>query len=140
MPQSRKRRDDEPVVFLVDRSLGRHQLPEAIRELGYEVHTLQTVYGEQRAQRMADEDWLRDAGRNGWTVLTKDERVRQRAVELDAVRLHKVKMFCLTSRSLTGQQQVERFVYNINRIIQASRKQPPWIYGVYDRQIRRLWP
>lgn len=57
---------DEP-EFLIDRSLGRKHLPAALADLGFVVHTLATVYGEDAAQRLDDETWLGDAGRNsGW--------------------------------------------------------------------------
>jgi len=36
------------------------------------------VYGDARAQRLRDEVWLRDAGKNGWIVLTKDDAIRRR--------------------------------------------------------------
>jgi hypothetical protein len=38
------RRSETPPEFFVDRSLGRHMVPEALRELGFVVHTMADVY------------------------------------------------------------------------------------------------
>ena len=46
----------------------------------------------------------------------------------------------LTNAQLRAAEQTERFVSNRHRIIQQSRKPGPYIYGVYDRGLRRLWP
>lgn len=59
----------------MDRSLGRHIVPDAIRARGHTVHTLWTVYGESE-QSLSDVEFLRDAGRNGWAVFTADMRIR----------------------------------------------------------------
>jgi hypothetical protein len=51
--------------FFVDRSLGK-SIVEGLRVEGLVVRSMSDVYGEKRAQRLSDEVWLRDAGRNGW--------------------------------------------------------------------------
>lgn len=40
------------------------------------------VYGERIGQGLADAEWLRDAGTQGWVVLIKDDRIRYRRVFL----------------------------------------------------------
>ncbi len=67
---------DEP-EFLIDRSLGRKHLAAALRELGFVVHTLASVYGEEEAQRLDDETWLGDAGKSSWVVFMKDDAIRR---------------------------------------------------------------
>lgn len=138
MPRSRTRPD--PPDFFIDRSLGRHLLPEALRQAGYTVHTLASVYGEGRAQRVSDEQWIALAGQKDWVVLTKDDAIRRRPVELAAVETHGVKMFCLTNAGLRGDEQRQRFVTNIHRIVQRSSKRGPWICGVYESRIAQIWP
>jgi hypothetical protein len=126
--------------FFIDRSLGRKHLAEALRELGFTVHTLSSVYGEKRGQAVRDEEWLRDAGANGWVVLMKDDKIRTRPAERDALANAGVRAFCLTNAQLRAVEQTERFTLNINRIVQRSRTPGPYIYGVYDDGLRRLWP
>ena len=41
---------------------------------------------------------------------------------------------------LRASEQSARFVGNIARIQRQAEKPGPYIYGVYDGYIRRLWP
>ncbi len=125
--------------FFVDRSLGK-SIVEALRDVGLTVHSMADVYGERRAQRLADEVWLRDAGENDWIVLTKDDAIRRRPAERDALTEAEVRAFCLTSAQLRGAEQIERFVNNRHRILRQARKAGPYIYGVYKNGLKRLWP
>jgi len=68
---------DPPPEFFVDRSLGK-SIVEGLRATGLTVRSMADVYGDARAQRLRDEVWLRDAGKNGWIVLTKDDAIRRR--------------------------------------------------------------
>lgn len=74
-----------PPEFFIDRSLGRYQLAKALRERGVAAHTMAEVYGEKAGQGLDDETWLADAGRNHWIVLMKDDRIRYRPAELQAL-------------------------------------------------------
>lgn len=137
---SPSRRRPEPPEFLVDRSLGRHRLPNALRDRGLVVHTLAEVYGERRSQRISDREWIERAGRENWVVLTKDDRIRYRRVEREAFVAANLRVFCLTSANLRGDEQIARFVSNVNRILQRSQKPGPYIYGVYRNRLERIWP
>lgn len=133
------RRTEQPPEFFVDRSLGK-SIVEALRATGLTVHSMADVYGEERAQRLRDEVWLRDAGRKDWIVLTKDDAIRRRPAERDALTDAAVKAFCLTTAQLRGAEQIERFVHNRHRILRQARKPGPYIYGVYEGGLKRLWP
>jgi hypothetical protein len=115
-------------------------LPDALHQAGFTTHTLASVYGEERAQVVSDEEWIALAGEHDWVVLTKDDAIRRREVELAAVEEHAVKVFCLTNAGLRGEEQRQRFLSNMNRIVQRSRKPGPWICGVYDGGIAKIWP
>jgi hypothetical protein len=134
------RREQPPPEFFIDRSLGRRHLAEALRALGLTVHTMALVYGERPAQEIADERWLRDVGAKGWIVLMKDDAIRRRPAELAALVDAGVRAFCLTNAQLRAAEQTERFVSNRHRIIQQARKPGPYIFGVYEDGIRRIWP
>ena len=136
----RSRTPPEPPQFFVDRSLGKHLIPESLRQAGYTVHTLASVYGEQGAQTVSDEEWIELAADRGWVVLTKDDRIRRRPAELRAVRAHAVRMFCLTNANLQGAEQLDRFLSNINRIVQRSQRPGPWICAVYEARVAQIWP
>lgn len=98
------------------------------------------VYGEERAQRLPDVEWLTDAGRRDWIVLTKDDRIRRRPAERDALMAASVRAFCLTNANLRGAEQTDRFVTNRDRILRQATKSGPYIYGVYADGLRRLLP
>jgi PIN like domain len=130
---------EQSVEFFIDRSLGK-SIAHGLRRVGLTVHTMASVYGERRAQRLADEVWLRDVGARGWVVLTKDDAIRRRPAERDALIDAGVRVFCLTTAQLRGEEQVERFAENRNRILARAREPGPYIYGVYSGRIARLWP
>jgi PIN like domain len=130
---------EQPPEFFVDRSLGR-SIVDGLRAAGLTVHSMADVYGEDRAQRLPDEVWLRDAGKRRWVVLTKDDAIRRRPAERDAMIDAAARVFCLTTAKLRGVQQTERFVHNRHRIIRQARKPGPYIYGVYEKGLKRLWP
>jgi hypothetical protein len=132
------RPDESPELF-VDRSLGK-SIVDGLRAAGLTVHSMADVYGEERAQRLPDETWLRDAGKNNWIVLTKDDAIRRRPAERDALTDAAVRVFCLTTAQLRGAEQTERFVQNRHRILRQARKPGPYIYGVYETGLKRLWP
>jgi len=132
-------RRDKPPEFFVDRSLGK-SIVVGLRSEGLIVHSMADVYGEDAAQLLADEVWLRDAGENGWIVLTKDDAIRRRPAEREALTDASVRVFCLTNRNLRGTEQTARFVSNRDRILRQAREPGPYIYGVYEHGLRRLWP
>jgi hypothetical protein len=138
--EQRSRQRTEPIEFFIDRSLGRKHLAEALQELGYTSHTMASVYGERAAQDLKDEQWLADVGQHGWVVLMKDDAIRRRPTERDALSAAGVRAFCLTNANLRASEQTARFVGNLQRIVRQARRRGPYIYGVYDGSIRRLWP
>lgn len=124
---SPRRPPRQPPEFFVDRSLGRYVVPEAIRAAGFVVHTLASVYGEAVGQELADEVWLGDAGQRGWVVLLKDDMIRRRPAERDALAAAHVRAFCLTNASMRGQDMAKRFTTNIHRIVQRAATPGPYI-------------
>lgn len=128
-----------PPELFIDRSLGRHAVPTALRTAGAIVHTMAEVYGEQVGQSLADEDWLSDVGERGWVVLLKDTKIRYRPAELDAITTHGIRAFCLTNANLRAADQAERLVANLPQITRLAEEAGPYIYGVYADGVRRLW-
>jgi predicted nuclease of predicted toxin-antitoxin system len=51
-----------------------------------------------------DRIWLRAVGELGWVVLTKDQRLRYRPLEIAALRDSKARVFVLTAGNLRGQE------------------------------------
>ena len=130
----------EQFEFFIDRSLGRKVVAEALTEAGLVVHTMASVYGERIGQGLADETWLRDVGTRGWVVLMKDDAIRRRPLERDALIDGGVRAFCLANAQLRGEEMARLFVENRHRILRQARQPGPYIYGVYQGRIGRQWP
>ena len=136
----------KPLEVFCDRSLGKHQVPNALRALGWQVHTMADVYGEEQAGTLSDRQWLADAGAQGWVVLHKDAAIArlrggQPGPELAALIGAGVRAFCLMSAQLPGAEQAKRFVAASAVIEQIARSQPgPFVYGLYTREVRQIWP
>lgn len=126
--------------FFIDRSLGRKHLAHTLEDLGFTGHTMASVYGERAAQKLDDERWLADVGEHGWIVLMKDDAIHRRPSERDVLAATNVRAFCLTNAQLRATEQSARFVGNIRRILRQAEKPGPYIYGVYEGHIKRLWP
>lgn len=116
-------------------------MPDALRGAGAAVHVMAEVYGERMGQGLPDTEWLRDAGDQGWVVLMKDDRIRYRPAELEALTTAGVRAFCLTNANLGGAEMARRFVHQLPKITRIATEQPgPYIYGVYADGVRALWP
>jgi predicted nuclease of predicted toxin-antitoxin system len=97
----------EPLVFFVDRSLGRRVIPDALRVAGAQVE----LHDNHFPQNAQDQVWLAEAGKRAWIVLTKDKHLRYRAIETNALMSAKVRAFVLTARGdLSGAEIGQIFV------------------------------
>jgi hypothetical protein len=126
-----------PDLFL-DRSLGRRQVPNLLRAAGLRLQTLSEVYGIPADEDVADVEWLRLAGTHGWIVLMKDEKIRYRAAERDALVRHGVRAFCLTSGNVRASEMADLFLSAMDAITEACAASGPFLYAVSPRGLRRL--
>lgn len=118
--------------FLVDRSLGGVQVPEAVRGLGHHVRTLASEWGETAAQILADEVWLEESGRREWFVLTGDSNIRK----LPAFWANPVAVFSLPNNNMTGPQQVVRFIDRMADMLHVAKVTPrPFMAVVYAEEV-----
>jgi len=96
------------------------------------------------AQDTDDETWLREAGRRGWIVLMKDDRIRYRPAEQQAVLDVGVACFCLhPSKDMTGEDMANAFERALPRILRIVAAEPGggYIRGVNrGGQVRWLFP
>ncbi len=125
--------------FFVDRSLGRHRVPQALRERGWLLRTHHEVYGE-RDEEILDVEWLELCGREDMPVLSKDRRLRYRPAEIDTIRGFGVRAFILTAGSLSGAEQASRFDRSRARIEEACLDTGPLVYKVHANRIVRVFP
>jgi len=96
----------EPLVFFLDRNLGKHTIADALRQAGAEVQ----IHDDHFRQDTPDEEWLREVGPRRWIVLTKDTQIRYRAHERAALMQAGVRAFVLIAGNLAGREMAEIFV------------------------------
>ena len=108
--------------------------PEAAKRARYRYSCF-----EHFAEDTPDDEWLVEVGAKGWVVLTKDKRIRKRAVEKQAVIEAKVRIITLPSGEMTGQEMADVYLANRARIGRfLKNNKPPFIAVVYkDAPIHR---
>ncbi len=104
----------------MDRSLGKKVVAAALRQAG----ALVEIHDDHFPPGAPDEEWLHEAGRRAWVVLTKDRRIRYRAPALAAIRRSPVRMFVLTAGDLQGPDMAAIFVKALPRITRVSSREP----------------
>jgi hypothetical protein len=91
-------------------------------------------------QDARDEEWLTEVGSRRWCVLTRDDRIRYRRIEAQAVRSAKVAMFVIVSKNLTGPQTAQvvlKAIGPIRRFLSSHRR--PFIAKIYrDGRVEKL--
>jgi predicted nuclease of predicted toxin-antitoxin system len=117
----------DAVIFFIDRSLGKHTVSSALRNAGAQVE----LHDDHFQPDAKDAEWLLEAGRRGWVVLTKDKRFQNRVLELTAIARSRARVFKLTAGSLQGSEMAAIFVKarrKMERISLSNR--PPFIATV----------
>ncbi len=132
-------RSPSPREFFVDRSLGRHRVPKALRAAGWVLRTHHEEFGA-RDEQVSDVEWLKLCGAEGLPVLTKDRRLRYRPAEIEAIRRHRIRAFVLTGGSLQAAEQAARFERSRARIERACDDAGPFVFAVYADRIARVFP
>lgn len=122
--------------FFVDANLS-PQLARGLREFGQDVVHLKEHFPEDEA----DEVWLQFIGEQGWRLITRDDRIRWKPAQKQALRRHKVGAFFLGGKDLTRWQLIEQVVRNWTRLQElSSAKKPPFAYRVppHGRRVSQL--
>lgn len=95
-------------------------MPDALRAAGVEIR----VHDELFPQGTEDVVWLREAGFNGWIVITRDDRIRYNQLEKQAVIAARLRFFSITSSSLTGEEAAALILSALDRMSRLCRQHP----------------
>jgi len=141
-PKRGSSRRKRPEVF-VDRSLGRRKVPDALRAAGLDVTVI--AHDDVFAQDTDDEVWLREAGRRGWIVLTKDEGIRRKPGEQRIIVDAGVRCFCLHPTTGMRAEDMATILTSalprITAIAESHKRRGGFVYLIDRRgRIRRLFP
>jgi PIN domain-containing protein len=118
-----------PVVFFIDRSLGKKIIAERLREAGVIVE----IHDDHFRQDALDQVWLTEIGKRGWIVLTKDDRIRYRPAELDAYRSNKLRVFIFGSGEIKAQEMADAVAKAMPKILRLVERTPAPFFARISR-------
>jgi hypothetical protein len=87
------------------------------------------IHDDHFAPDAKDEEWLTVVGRKEWIVITRDERIRYRVPEKQALRRAKVRAFVLAAQGdLRAETLAEIFLRALPKIRRTVKQEkPPFI-------------
>jgi predicted nuclease of predicted toxin-antitoxin system len=116
------------VEFFADRDLGRYEFPGSLRSAGIVVH----AHADHFPQNTPDVEWLPEAARRGWVILTNDRKIRSRALELQAVMTSGARVLALVGGSLPAAELARNFINTAAKVEEFVAEHPaPWIARLY---------
>lgn len=125
-----------PPEFYADENLAGRTLVQALRRLGYVVHTPPELFGSRTAaEGVNDEDWLPVVGSHGWAVISKDDKIRTTAHEFAALRAARVHTFFFPNQA-TRDQLTEIIAALLGEMCTATSARAPTLWQVRRRDGR----
>jgi hypothetical protein len=97
------------------------QVSKVLREAGHVAH----IQGPSTfGTGTADVDWLPKVGTRRWVLITKDQNIRKREIELRALQKSGVRAFVLTAGGLSGDDQARVFREALPAMLRLLRRHP----------------
>lgn len=82
------------------------------------------THDEHFARDEEDRVWLQTVGARGWVVLTKDQRLRYRPLEIAALRASNARVFVLTAGNLRGIEIAAVFLAALPQVYKVLHSRP----------------
>ena len=128
----------DEVKLFIDRDLWSRALDQALRDAGIPF----VAHHEEFRHDTPDARWLPRVADQRWVVVTRDQRIRYRHNEVDAVRRGRLHLFTLSSGNLSAAESGRLLVAAWPRIQAAVRENAPPMFwsitrGGLVRQIGR---
>jgi hypothetical protein len=125
----------EQAIFYLDECIYSKLLLERMRAIGARVEHA----GGAFPRGIEDQVYLTHCGRNGWIVLTRDQRIRRRPLERAALRAAGVAAFAFTAGQATAEETAQAIVPLLEKManIAISETKPfLYIFGITGRLTR----
>jgi hypothetical protein len=106
-------------TFFIDRSLGVEPIRGKLADAGLKLE----IHDDHFPRDEEDRKWLQTVGDLGWIVLTKDQRLRYRPLEIAALRASRARVFVLTAGNLRGIDIANAFLDAIPQICRILHSQ-----------------
>ncbi len=116
-------RPREPPVFFIDHCLGTEKGAERLRQQGVDARVM---IEEGFPEDAEDVTWLPVVASRDWAILTKDKRIRRRAIEHDAIVVSGAGAFILVAGGLGGDATADAFARALPAMVRVwrTRKRP----------------
>ena len=109
------------ITLFIDRDIWSHRLDATLRAEGIPF----VAHRDHFADDTPDAEWIAAVAERGWTILTRDRRIRYRANEVAAVRRGRLHMFALTSGNVSAAETATIVVKAWPAIRHAVATTPP---------------
>ncbi len=103
-----------------------------LREMGF-------CIADTMPEGTPDTEWMAEAGKNGWAVITQDGAITRRRHEMQALIENKVKCFILPGRSRNSWDLVRGFVTMWGKIEAESLFDGPFVWRLNDESHAARW-
>ncbi len=102
----------------------------ALRKAGLNIE----IHDDHFAQNAEDPEWLAACGKKNWIVVTRDERIRYRVAERQAIRHAKVRAFVLAAQgNLRAEMLAQNFLEALPKMRRVVEKQKPLFIAKISR-------
>lgn len=129
---------DSGFTFVLDRGLGSRIVPQALREAGWVLETMDERYGTDDSQRIADVQWVEEATLRGDILLCKDLAITRNLVEARVVYTCGARILALANARMVGKEMAAAFLGNEAQIIHVARRvTQPFVFAVGNDGLRR---
>ncbi len=131
----------ERARFLLDRSVGGRALVTRLRGAGWDARTLAEEYGDARAQRMRDEEWIAAGTESGFLLLAKDHRVTVRPLEARAIYMNDARVIAFVHGYLTARVMGDLCLEHEKPMHRLASVRAPFVFslGVSGLRQRKLY-
>ncbi|MBB2915497.1 hypothetical protein FHS43_006818 [Streptosporangium becharense] len=95
------------LTFFLDRGLGSKIVPNALREAGWLLETMDERYGKDDSQRIEDVQWIEEATIRGDILLCKDLAITRNPVEARVIFMSGARIFAIANASVVGRDMAD---------------------------------
>lgn len=114
-------------TFFLDKCLGTSDVRLALTAIGARVEVLLDHF----EQDVPDHEWIKELGRRGWVILSKDRHIRSNALEVRALLESGTAAFILNSAEMNGSAMAAAYQSAMPTMLRFLRKyQRPFIATV----------
>ncbi|WP_409048607.1 hypothetical protein AB2L57_09275 [Microbacterium sp. HA-8] len=114
-----------------------------LRDEGWDAVTLAEHFGDTRAQRMADEEWIGEGTLAGFVLIAKDHRVATRPLQARAIYMHDARVFAFARGDVTADEMAGLCLAHAEAIHRVATVHPPFVFSLAQHGLRRKhlnWP